>query len=272
MPPAEHFLYAAAHDLQEPLRKVRTFLGRLESKVKSNPIPGAEIDLEGVRQTLGRMQALLDSLLSLSRIEGRGAVFEVIDMNAALREVLVDLDARIAESRAEISVEGTVPEVAADRTQLHQLLQNLLSNSLKFHKPETPPRIRISIRIESDRPVNGNAVENSYCHIQIQDEGIGFDQSYWPRMLEGFHRHHSRDEFEGTGLGLAICRSIVERHQGELRATSEVDKGTCVEVRLPLHQHARSGDTTVLIGPRTAQHPGRTDVNPQSTGNPGPQF
>jgi signal transduction histidine kinase len=249
-PTAENFIYAAAHDLREPLRKVRLFLNRFEQKVTADDLANVRGEVEGIRLTVNRMQSLLDSLLSLARIEGKGMVFELTDLGSVINQVLGDLETCIAETRAEITVEGKLPELAADRIQLQQLVQNLISNALKFHKNGEVPKIRIETTLGQDRPVNDHPNDRSWCELSIRDEGIGFEEEYWDQMLQGFQRLHSREQYEGTGLGLAICRCIVERHQGTLSASSAPGQGTTIRVRLPLHQHARSGDTTVLIGPK----------------------
>lgn len=254
-PTAENFIYAAAHDLREPLRKVRLFLSRLEQKTSGNEPPRIQSELDGLRLTVNRMQSLLDSLLSLARIEGRGVSFELTELSDVLKQVLADLETTILETNAEVSIEGSLPQLAADRTQLQQLLQNLLSNALKFRKPGTAPRIRITVSTSQDRPVNDHPSERSWCEIAIRDEGIGFESAYWEQMLQGFQRLNSRDQYEGTGLGLAICRCIIERHQGRLAAESVPGQGTTVRVSLPIQQHARSGDTTMLVGPALAKDP-----------------
>lgn len=254
-PTAENFIYAAAHDLREPLRKVRLFLSRLEQKTAAEDLPRVQPELEGLRITVNRMQGLLDSLLSLARIEGRGVSFELTDLTEVLKQVLADLETTILETNAEISIEGSLPQLAADRTQLQQLLQNLISNALKFRKPGNAPRIRITVSAFPERPVNDHPSDRTWCEIAIRDEGIGFESVYWEQMLQGFQRLNSRDQYEGTGLGLAICRCIIERHQGSLNAESAPGQGTTVRVRLPMQQHARSGDTTMLVGPALGKDP-----------------
>ncbi len=248
-PSAEQFIYAAAHDLQEPLRKIRAFADRLETKFKTASVEGVGSDIDSIRHTLGRMQGMLDSLLSLARIQGRGAVFETVDLGKILRDVITDLETRISETQGQISITGTPPELAGDAVQLQQLLQNLIGNALKFHRTDVPPRVQICVNVVEDLPVNAHNTDRSWCEITIQDNGIGFEEVHWERLLRGFHRLQGRDQYPGTGLGLSICRSIVDRHQGSISARSVPNEGSTFLVRLPMRQYARSGDTTILAGP-----------------------
>lgn len=248
-PSAEQFIYAAAHDLQEPLRKIRAFSDRLEARVKAASVEGASSDIDSIRHTLGRMQGMLDSLLSLARIQGRGAVFEKVNLGGVLGDVVVDLETRISETGGVVSIEGEAPEISGDTVQLQQLLQNLISNALKFHRPGVAPQVQVRVKVVEDLPVNAHTTDRSWCEISVQDNGIGFEEAHWDRLLRGFHRLQPREEYPGTGLGLSICRSIVERHQGTISARSVPNEGSTLLVRLPMRQYARSGDTTVLAGP-----------------------
>ena len=237
--PSESFVYAAAHDLQEPLRKVKTYLSRLESRTLVVANSEARVDIEQMRRTLKRMQSLLDSLLSLARIQGTGTVFQAVDLGELLREVLADLEPRIIESQAEVSVEGSLPSLEADPIQLRQLLQNLVSNAIKFHAPQQPPRVQILVSVEESTAEASEPPAPSRCEILVRDNGIGFEPEEWPKLLLGFHRQHSRDRFEGTGLGLAICKNIIDWHQGEMSAVSRPNEGTTLRVRLPMTQGQR---------------------------------
>ncbi|HNC98297.1 MAG TPA: ATP-binding protein, partial [Myxococcota bacterium] len=249
--PAEQFIYAAAHDLQEPLRKIRSFTERLNGKIQTAGVQDGQGEIQSIRSTLGRMQGMLDSLLSLARIQGRGALFETVPLGEVIQGVLADLDERVLETHAVVRVEGTPPELAGDRTQLQQLITNLLANALKFHAPGEPPQVTLRVSVIEDQPVNGHETDRSWCELVVEDRGIGFEQSSWERLVEGFHRLNPRDQYPGTGLGLAICRSIVDRHGGTITGRSAPGQGTAISIRLPIRQYARSGDTAVLIAPRT---------------------
>ncbi|MBI1840946.1 MAG: HAMP domain-containing histidine kinase [Verrucomicrobia bacterium] len=260
LPPAQSFVHAAAHDLQEPLRKLKGQIHRIASQLEPSISESAQAELESMRKTATRMQLLLDSLLSLARIQGRSARFEPVNLSEVLRDAQSNLEPRLLETRAEVSFMITAPPIDADAVQILQLFQNLLSNALKFHVPGKPPRIQVSAQFETPTPaeaqagVGGGNRSAKICEIRVQDDGIGFEASEWGGMLQGFHRQHGRQRFEGTGLGLAICRSIVERHSGSMTAVSRPGSGATVIVRLPTIQHSRSGDTT-WIAPTSSPDP-----------------
>lgn len=246
--PGDGFVYSAAHDLQEPLRKLKSQIHRLESKVSALELNPLVDDLKQMQRTATRMQNLLDSLLSLAGIQGRGTRFQPVDVAVLWDEVLSNLEPRISETSASIVLEGTFPELEGDPVQLGQLLQNLLSNGLKFQRVGTRPEIVVSARslqVEVESTEKAGPPQ-TWCELRIRDNGIGFDSSEWEKLLRGFHRQNDRAQFDGTGLGLAICRSIVERHAGKLSAVSSPGKGSTIIVQIPCHHHARGGDTSLI--------------------------
>ncbi len=238
----EQFAYVASHDLQEPLRKIRTFGDRLLSTY------GNALDDTG-RECLGRMQnaaqrmqTLIEGLLSLSRITTRAAEFAAVDLGKVAREVVSDLEVKIEQSGARIEI-GKLPTIQADALQMRQLLQNLIGNALKFHRKDDPPMVEIDARLVRDkqnRPLTGPRC-NEQCRLVVRDNGIGFDEKYLDRIFDVFQRLHPRDVHEGTGIGLAICRKIVERHDGQITAQSAPDQGAKFVVLLPTAQHATHG-------------------------------
>jgi signal transduction histidine kinase len=156
----------------------------------------------------------------------KAAPFEPIDLNEVAKDVVHDLEVRIHQGEAEVTI-GELPEVDADPLQMRQLLQNLLGNALKFHKPGVPARVE----------VRGSAYDGS-AEIVVSDNGIGFDEKYADRIFTMFERLHGRGTFEGTGIGLAICRKIAHRHGGDIRARSKPGEGSTFIVTLPVH-HTR---------------------------------
>ena len=268
-PAGDGFVYSAAHDLHEPLRKFKVHLHRLESQPAVESTLAIKEEVQQMRRTVIRMQNLLDSLLSLAGIQGRGSLFQKVCLTEVWRDVLSSLEPRIAETAATLTVQGTLPDVEADPIQLEQLFQNLLSNALKFHRHGVPPNIRVTVvtlHNTQNRDRQASDTEG-WCEIQIRDNGIGFDAGEWQKMLRGFHRQNDRTRFEGTGLGLAICRSIVDRHSGSLSANSIPNEGSTLILRLPLRQHARSGDTSLLtVGLSRAVH--LTDTSLQGERRP----
>jgi signal transduction histidine kinase len=225
----EQFASVASHDLQEPLRKIRMYTERLPKRAGDSLPEEAASDLTRIYGAAERMQRLIDDLLSFARVSSPRREFEPVDLTALAREVIGDLEARVRELGAEVEV-GELPVVAADRAQMGQLLQNLVSNALKFHNPEVRPVVRI--RSET----NGHS-----CVIAVEDNGIGFDPKYADRIFSAFERLHARSEYDGTGIGLSIARKIAWRHGGELSATSVPGEGSTFTLTLPL-----SGSTVRL--------------------------
>ncbi len=234
----EQFAYVASHDLQEPLRKIRTFGDRLVSSY------GGSLDETG-RECLGRMQnaaermqELIKGLLTLSRITTRAAEFEPVDLSLVAREVVSDLEVKIENTGARIEV-GKLPTIQADPLQMRQLLQNLIGNALKFHRPDDPPVVEVEALITRKKQHTvGSAAADEQCRISVRDNGIGFDEKYLDRIFDVFQRLHPRDVHEGTGIGLAICRKIAERHGGSITAESAPDQGAKFTVVLPVRQVA----------------------------------
>lgn len=167
-----------------------------------------------------RMQGLIQDLLSYSRVGTRGKRPQPTACAEVLAEVLRDLEPAIEESGAEITV-GTLPTVLADRTQLGQVLRNLVGNALKF-RGEGPPRVEVSARRAGDR-----------WALQVSDQGPGIDPAYHERVFEVFQRLHAPGELPGTGIGLAIVKKIVERHGGEIRLDSALGEGARFTFTLP---------------------------------------
>lgn len=261
--PNDGFIYSAAHDLQEPLRKLKSQLHRFESKVSGPESQALGEDLKQMQRTAARMQNLLDSLLSLAGIQGRGSRFQPVDFPALWEEVLSTLQPRISESSASVVLQGPFPELEGDPVQLGQLLQNLLSNALKFQRPGARPEIVVSARSFTEENAEKTNQSPAWCELRIRDNGIGFDSSEWSRLLQGFHRQNDRAQFDGTGLGLAICRSIVERHAGKMSALSSPGKGSTIIIQIPCSHHARGGDTSLM-----RPGPARSEL-PVSSNSPG---
>ena len=236
----QDFASVASHDLQEPLRKIRMFGGRLVDKY------GERLDFTGrdyinrMRDAAERMQILLDDLLTYARVATKAQPYVEVDLAQAAAEVLSNLEARIEQTGAKISL-GELPVIQADRSQMVQLLQNLLVNAMKFHRPGEPPLVKVHGRIlepgEEQLPYSfpGGAL----CQIHVVDNGIGFNEKHLDRIFAPFQRLHGRGQYEGTGIGLAICQKIVERHGGKITAQSEPGAGSTFTVILPAKQLER---------------------------------
>ncbi len=230
----QDFASVAAHDLQEPLRKIQTFSDRLKSKASEDLKPEALDYVERIQSSAHRMQVLINDLLTYSRVTSRAQPFQPLDLNDLIKDVLSDLEVRVEQSQGKVTL-SPLPTIEADRTQMHQLFQNLLSNALKFVKPGTSPTVTLSSKIMLQSLLGVAAIE-----ITIADNGIGFDEKYLDRIFTIFQRLHGRHEYEGTGIGLAVCRKIVDRHSGIISAISTNGEGAKFIVTLPLQQ--KNGD------------------------------
>ncbi len=232
----QEFASVASHDLQEPLRKIQAFGDRL--RVKCAPALGenGRDYLERMQDAARRMQILLHDLLTLSRVTSTAQPFEKVDLRKVVQDVVSDLEVRIEQTGARIEI-GRLPVIDADAGQMRQLLQNLISNALKFHAPEILPRVIVSAKVlDNAESLAGSMPGEELVQIMVRDNGIGFDERYLDRIFQVFQRLHSRSEFEGTGIGLAVCRKIADRHGGMISAKSTEGQGATFIVTLPVKQ------------------------------------
>ena len=224
----QDFAYIASHDLQEPLRKILVFGNRLLSKYGNTLDDDGKDYLQRMQSAAQRMQNLISDLLKYSRISTQAHAFETIDLNTVIKDVLDDLDVRLEQSQGCVET-GDLPNIEGDPVQIRQLFQNVISNALKYHRPEVPPVVKVSCEmIHTDH--------QPMYQLVIEDNGIGFEPEYGDRIFGFFQRLHGRSEYEGNGMGLAICRKIVERHQGSITATSVPGEGSRFLITLPAQQ------------------------------------
>lgn len=230
----QDFASVAAHDLQEPLRKIQSFADRLVAKSRDMLSDESKDYLDRMQNAAQRMQNLINDLLGYSRVTTQAQPFHAVDLKQIFSNILSDLEVRIEQTKGRIEI-SELPTIEADRMQMNQLFQNLISNALKFHKPEEPALVQIEATLLDGRKhlLRGHHHDGELCQIAIKDNGIGFDEKYLDRIFTIFQRLHGRNEYEGTGIGLAICRKIVERHGGELTAKSAPGQGSTFIVTLP---------------------------------------
>ncbi len=228
----QDFAFVASHDLQEPLRKIRAFSDRLQSKFGDELGDGKDY-LDRMHSAAERMSRLIEDLLEYSRVSTRGKPFQPVALNDVVNDVLQTLELGISEKQAQIDV-GELPVIDADGAQLRQLFQNIIGNALKFVADDKHPAINISADLikEPDTP------DTDTCEIRISDNGIGFNMEYLDKIFTPFKRLHPKSRYTGTGIGMAICKKIVERHGGSITATSVPDQGTTFVVSLPVNQES----------------------------------
>ncbi len=234
----EQFAYVASHDLQEPLRKIISFGERLESKTKDILDQEQKVYLSRIMSATGRMQKMINNLLEFSRVTSSSNVFEATDLNEILRSTLSDLEVTIQQKQAIIQIDN-LPFIDAKPSQMFQLFINLISNSLKFTRPEIVPEISIQVKELSvpDVVKRKLAAEKNYIKITLKDNGIGFSNENAARIFTIFQRLRGRSEYEGAGIGLSVCKKVVEGHHGSIEAFGIPDQGATFEIILPVSQN-----------------------------------
>jgi len=229
------FTYISSHDLQEPLRKIQNFVIAILLKEEKNLSEAGKGYFQQMQKTAKRMQALLEDLLTYSRTKDSNRAFESINLNTIVDELLKEFDEDIKETKAVFKIKS-LGIASVIPFQFQQLLHNLISNSLKFVKPDVPPFIIIESEImQGDKSVNKSlSSQKKYHHIVFEDNGIGFDPQYKDRIFEVFQRLHTIGKYKGTGMGLAICKRIVENHNGIITATSKLGEGARFDIYIPV--------------------------------------
>lgn len=232
----EQFAYVASHDLQEPLRKIRAFGDRLQSKY-SIQLPAEGIDyINRMQNASERMQILIDDLLTFSRISRPNEDFKPVSLSEIIKGVLGDLEFTIEKKKARMEITGE-QVLKAIPSQMRQLFQNLISNSLKFTKEGVIPVIKINIDkisgAEFSSPHLPLVEDREYCRISLEDNGIGFNNDYAEKIFTLFQRLHTRSEYEGTGIGLSVCKKIVENHSGYIEAKGIEGEGATFYIFIP---------------------------------------
>ena len=229
----DQFAYMASHDLQEPLRKIQVFSDKI---LKNNNFDqDSEKYFGKIINSSKRMQHLINNLLDFSRHTVSSNDFKKTPLNDLVKNALTELEVEIEKSNAKINY-GELPVVSAVPGLMQQLFYNLFSNAIKFRKSSVD--LVIDVRAEKMSAVDLSkftkySTNKNYYKITVSDNGIGFDDKYAEDIFRVFKRLHSYHEFDGTGVGLSICKKIVEKHNGFIKAESEIDKGSTFIIGLP---------------------------------------
>ena len=237
----EQFAYVASHDLQEPLRKIQAFGDILQTQYAPVIGGGGADMIQRMQSAAQRMQILIKDVLAYSRVATRRETVEPVDLNQIVSGVLTDIETAVTDKRATVKVDQLPTIARADAAQLRQLFQNLISNALKFTKPDPDalaPVITIKAKHVVGRELAGIAVaapdvDLSFHLIEVADNGIGFDPSQAARIFQVFQRLHNRSEYQGTGIGLAIVQKVIENHHGYIQADGRPGEGATFRIALP---------------------------------------
>jgi PAS domain S-box-containing protein len=238
----QSFAYVSSHDLQEPLRKIQTFANRILEKEYEHLSDDGKDYFARIQNSANRMQTLIEDLLAFSRVNTGERKFEMTDLHKMIEALSEDFKEAIDKIGATLKIDlkghaNIIP------FQFRQLMQNLVGNSLKFANPKTAPQINVSSTISKGSvflkqnpklTVRLLSAEKEYSHIQVSDNGIGFEPKFQEQVFEIFQKLHAREEYPGTGIGLAIVKKIVENHGGFITATSELGKGATFDIYIPV--------------------------------------
>jgi len=232
----DRFAFMSSHDLQEPLRKIRTFTDLLHTKYKTIFDDDATRYINRIQKAAERMQALIKDILEFSKVSNDKTSFVTTDLNIVVEDVLADLESTMQEEKAQVKVKN-LPSLDVNPGLMTPLFSNLIGNALKYRKKDTAPVINIYAQQEAGpeaRNIPGGIKNGKFCRIFVEDNGIGFDQKYAEQIFDMFVRLHGNNEYEGTGIGLALCKQIVEHHHGFISALSKENDGTTFIISLPV--------------------------------------
>ncbi|PWB22394.1 PAS domain-containing protein [Flavobacterium sp. HTF] len=225
----QQFAHVASHDLKEPVRKIKTFTSRLEEHLEEGLDKTSARFIDRIHVATDRMFNMIDGVLAYSKINADLQKNTLVDLNEVIKNIETDLEVSLQKTGGKIHYHN-LPKLEGALVLLYQLFYNLINNSIKFAKIDTPPEITILSETEVKK-------EGSFVVITLKDNGIGFEPSQAERIFETFTRLNSKDSYEGTGLGLSLCKKIVERHGGNISAIGSLTEGATFVITLPLTQN-----------------------------------
>lgn len=223
----DNFSIILSHDLKEPLRKIQIFSDFMNEAIDENNQDDLRMYAQQIHSASKRISTLMDAMLRYSKLSKKDVDFHEVYINDVLQYVRDDLYERIMSEHAEITLKGieTLPAIEAEPSFMYQLFLNLLTNALKYHRPDEPPKITIT----------GESNE-THVTIIVTDQGIGIEKKFLDVIFDPFKRLHRREEYEGTGVGLTSCRKIIALHHGKMEVESTFGEGSTFKVSLPLVQ------------------------------------
>lgn len=228
----ENINWISTHDLQEPLRKIQLISSRLLIKEEDKIPESVQTAIVKMSASANRMQTLLTDILKYTRVKNTDGSFESVELNTIIEDVKKELEEAIAESNAEVSVHK-LPKIQGIPFLLRQLFANLIANSIKYASSERTPKIKITA---SKTPQQHKPDDSNLYHvIQIEDNGIGFEEQFAESIFNIFTRLHSNSEYKGSGVGLALCKKIMQNHKGYIEATGKPNKGASVLIYFPVN-------------------------------------
>ncbi len=224
----QQFAHVASHDLKEPVRKIKTFAGRLEREDFEKLSDAGKSYLQKMQNAADRMFTMIDGVLTYSTLNAVTQTTEKVNLEKIVLNIKSDLELVIQQKEASI-IHDSLPEIEGAEVLLYQLFYNLINNSLKFSRTDQPARIVITA-------ANVKKDSEDFLKIVVRDNGIGFESEHAEKIFGTFERLHAKDKYDGTGLGLALCRKIAERHGGSIKAEGDLEKGSAFVVVLPVKQ------------------------------------
>ncbi len=229
----DRFAYVASHDLQEPLRKIMIFSDVISTKLHGEEAADLQHNFQKIIKASSRMQKLINDLLKFSKHTNPNEEFTIVDLNKVISDILSDLDLELQKKDAKVEV-GDMPAIWGIPSQMYQLFQNLISNSIKFCRADCQPKVDIFCKILNLNQIDDDEeTHGRFYEIIVKDNGIGFNPMYSEDIFMVFKRLHSYHEFEGTGIGLSICKKIVEKHAGTITAESMPNEGSTFSIIFP---------------------------------------